>query len=218
MNENTTNMKESLAVYESLRNEIISTQSTRTNLIVYMYTVYVVLLGLGVQQSRIFYVISFIILISFQSKINRSKYTIARISTYIRVFFEDKNEDTNIHWETSNVDKDLADFKNRMGENKIVSIISGTGSVQLGAISTICYIATAIYDRCFNKVNSTFPLAVDVALIFISISCLYALYLLYDDYKVTSKDLEKMETSYAQFKKRVYPKADTCDIKDIPKE
>ena len=38
--------KEDIAVYESLRNEIISTQGIRSNMIVYMYTVFVVLFGL----------------------------------------------------------------------------------------------------------------------------------------------------------------------------
>ena len=52
---------ENLVVYESLRNEIISIQEIRATYNVYMYTVYVVLFGLGVEFSSIFFAVSFII-------------------------------------------------------------------------------------------------------------------------------------------------------------
>ena len=114
--------KEDLAVYESLRNEIISAQSTRTNLIVYMYTVYAVLFGWGVERSRVFFVITFLILLPFQGKINRCKYTIARISSYIKVFFEEDPRH-NIHWEEAydNVQKE-AKYPNGLIEKRYKTI------------------------------------------------------------------------------------------------
>ena len=94
--------KEDIAVYESLRNEIISTQGIRSNMIVYMYTVFVVLFGLGVEISRVFFFVAVFVLLSFQAKINRCKQVIARISAYIIVYFE--KETDSIHWETANAE------------------------------------------------------------------------------------------------------------------
>lgn len=134
---------ENIAVYESLRNEIIATQETRANLVVYMYTVFAALFALGVEQSKVFFVIASFIVISFQSRINRCKYTIARISAYIKVFFEEERDD--IHWESSHTDKTTYKVRLR-ADNTFVSLLSETGSVQLGVISLVCYFGITLFE------------------------------------------------------------------------
>ena len=226
--------KEDLAVYESLRNEIISAQSTRTNLIVYMYTVYAVLFGWGVERSRVFFVITFLILLPFQGKINRCKYTIARISSYIKVFFEEDPRH-NIHWEEAydNVQKE-AKYPNGRGPLRLLSI---SGSIPLGILSISAYLLSFRLERentvsciceceakaeCIKKIlfecgcetckkiscNCTphkIPLFADIIMILLSAVCLLILFLSPHDYKANPKDIKEFDRLHKCVRGKNYP-------------
>ena len=103
-----------------------------------MYTVFVVLFGLGVEISRVFFFVAVFVLLSFQAKINRCKQVIARISAYIIVYFE--KETDSIHWETANAE--VIDDTS----TSIAKKLSRTSSIQLGVISLISFIVKAGYD------------------------------------------------------------------------
>lgn len=226
--------QEDKAVYESLRNEIISAQSTRTNLIVYMYTVYVVLFGLGVERSRVFFVITFLILLPFQGKINRCKYTIARISSYIKVFFEEDPR-YNIHWEEAydNVQKE-AKYPNGRGR---LRILSRSGSIPLGRLSFYAYIFASLLEwvntvscickceaeaECVKKIlfecgcetcknvlcNSTtyiIRFIVDIFMILISFVCVRILLVNRDDYNADPDDIKEFDRLHKCVRGKNYP-------------
>lgn len=187
--------KEDIAVYESLRNEIISTQGIRSNMIVYMYTVFVVLFGLGVEISRVFFFVAVFVLLSFQAKINRCKQVIARISAYIIVYFE--KETDSIHWETAN-----AEVKDDTSTS-IAKKLSRTSSIQLGVISLISFIVKAGYDW-YNHAyrwNTHYCLIIlDIALLLIIIACVVLLVRLNDEYDIKEETMKKWEDYFSNYK------------------
>lgn len=91
-------IKESKAVYSSLRSEILLIEEMQRNVFLYMNSIFAVLYTLGVQFGHIFFLMTFIVLIPFQSKINYYSWAIRKMSIYIRVFFEETSD--NIHWES----------------------------------------------------------------------------------------------------------------------
>lgn len=91
-------MKERIEVYESLRSEIITMEELQRNVWIYMYVLFCTLFVLGLQWSNNLFLVTYIILIPFQCVINEYKWSIAKMSTYIRIFFE--NENKKISWES----------------------------------------------------------------------------------------------------------------------
>lgn len=155
------NFEENIAVYEALRNEIVATQGTRANLILYMYTTYVAIYALGVQFSKSLFLITLLILLSFQSKINRQKYIIVQISTYIKIFFEEDRRD--IHWESSKI---LVPER-RKSYSLLISRLSLYAPILLGLLSWLTYIFYTIKE-CIdpnNKVSKLIDLLVSIPVI-----------------------------------------------------
>ena len=89
-------MQENIVVYETLRNSIISCEERITNEKIYMYVVYFTLLAFGFEHRGML-LVSYLVLIVFQTLINGDRIAVEKASTYIRVFFE---ENSDIHWET----------------------------------------------------------------------------------------------------------------------
>ncbi len=174
----TNEFSENLCVYETLRNEIISTQAMRKNIIMYMYAVYATLFVLAVEFSYYFFLLTYIILIPFQAQIFRCKFTISKISAYIKIFFEDERED--MHWESLQVSQITKPFLNKTN-NRLVSLLAGTGSVQLGILSTISFISYILYNS-YN--NNAFNLQlIELLLIFISIVLVFVIIIVNNEYK-----------------------------------
>ena len=197
---------ENPAVYESLRNGIIATQGTRANYIVYMYSVYAIIFGIGVERSSIYFVVALIILISFQAKINRCKYTISRISAFIRVFFEEKQND--IHWEEANIHESTSEFKKKM-DSKLSSVLSGTSSLQLGLLSLFSYTTKTAYNWFASKYtwsSHKYEVIIEVALIIFSIAGVVVLYLLNGEFDVDKDDINEMEDVFRSFRDEKYLK------------
>ena len=92
---------ENMAVYETLRSHIISCENRISNERISMYAVYFALLAFAVNYSWLI-LVSFLILIVFQTLINMDRIMISKASIYIKEFFE---ENSNIHWETWHSDK-----------------------------------------------------------------------------------------------------------------
>ena len=89
-------VKENTLVYESLRDSIISCEDRIVTIKINMYIVYFALFAFGVKYSELMF-ISFFVLITFQSLMNRERLAVEKASIYIRIFFE---ETGNMHWET----------------------------------------------------------------------------------------------------------------------
>ena len=90
-------MEENMAVYEALRNELIRLQEATTNETIYMYITYFALLTFGYKYEWML-LVSFIVLIVFQSIITREWWLITKCSAYICTFFEIPRKD--MHWES----------------------------------------------------------------------------------------------------------------------
>lgn len=169
---------ENLCVYETLRNEIISTQTMRKNIIMYMYVVYVTLFVLAIEFSPYIFLITYIILIPFQAQILRCKFTISKISAYIKIFFEDERKD--MHWESLQVSEITKPFLNKTN-NRLVSLLAGTGSIQLGILSSLGFIGYTLYNS-YN--NYKFNLCIsDLFLMFLSIFLVFIIFIVNSDYK-----------------------------------
>ena len=92
---------ENMAVYETLRSHIISCENRISNERISMYVVYFALLAFAVNYSWLI-LVSFLVLIVFQTLINMDRILISKASIYIKEFFE---KGSNIHWETWHSDK-----------------------------------------------------------------------------------------------------------------
>lgn len=78
---------EEIAVYEALRNSIVSIEERVINTKCYMYVLYFTLLGFGLEFPHLL-IISYLVLIVFQTMINGDKLGAEKASAYIRIFFE----------------------------------------------------------------------------------------------------------------------------------
>lgn len=180
-------------VYESLRNEIIATQGTRTNLSVYMFSVYAIIFVLGFDKNPECFVLASVILIAFQSKINRSNYTIARISSFIRVVFEnDGKNGTHTNWESVEVNKQIQD-KLKRSNNWLVEKISEKGAALLGFLSFVCYLIvgwpSSDSEEIAQWLKANIPYLVFVLL---SLLCFVILFIICRDYKIKDEDRDQM--------------------------
>lgn len=92
---------ENLAVYEALRNSIVSCEERIQNISINMYIVYFAMFSFGFTFNWLFPA-SCMMLISFQAMINIDRRSIEKVSAYIRVFFEEQRKD--IHWESLHKD------------------------------------------------------------------------------------------------------------------
>lgn len=95
------NQTESPMVYEALRSSIVSCEERIRNETINMYIIYFTMFSIGFTYNWLF-MVSCIVLISFQSMINADRLSIEKASAHIRVFFEENRED--IHWESLHKD------------------------------------------------------------------------------------------------------------------
>ena len=90
-------IKTSSEEYAALRNEIVSTMEQQRNTWITMYTIYAAIFVIAIEYSYKLLLITYVILIPFQFIINSQKWSVQKISTYIRCFFEQESEE--FHWE-----------------------------------------------------------------------------------------------------------------------
>ena len=187
-------MKENKHEYDTLRNEIISFQELQRNVWIYMYVIFCSLFVLGLEWSHYLFLVTYIILIPFQCTINDYKWYILKISTYIKVFFED--EKTGISWESLQL---YDQYKNYYGQKKkiIRDIIKNSGAIHLGFLASVFYCGYTLRD---SFVDNRFVLELtNIILIVLSIVLFIFLVTLNKDY-YTMNDT-KLESIMIEYKK-----------------
>ena len=188
--------KENICVYESLREEILATQGTRANIIMYMYVVYISLFVIAMEWSSYIFLLTFIVLIPFQAKIVRCKYMISKLSAYIKIFFEE--ERTDMHWETLHKSSVTKAYFTKM-DNNFISKLSGTGAVQLGILSAVCFIWQIMQKSYIvdNKILYITP--IDIFLIILAIIGVVVIAIVNSEYK--RNYVTELEDYIRQYKK-----------------
>lgn len=137
-------MKEKIEVYETIRNEIISIQELQRNVWIYMYVLFGTLFVLGIEWSSYLFLVSYVILISFQCVINDYQWSISKMSIYIRIFFEEVDKE--IGWESLHIYPSYKEYyKNK--SRSIRGIIRISGAVHLGFLSTLFTVTMFCIDH-----------------------------------------------------------------------
>lgn len=136
--------KENFCVYETLRNEIIYLQQILENLYIAMYASYLTLLILAIQFSHYILLCTFVVIIPFQARMIRLKWRINITSRYIVEFFEIERKD--IHWERFNYSEEFLK-QHSFYRKSIAYILGGTGSLQLGILSTSLFCCYTLYYK-----------------------------------------------------------------------
>lgn len=156
-----------MSEYESLRSEIISLEEQQRNVWIYMYVIFLTIFVLGLQLSYYLFLVAYIILIPFQVVINRYNWSITKLSTYIRIFYEGSRK--KLSWESLHVFQDYKEYYKKFNRS-ISGIIRYTGAVQLGFLTTIFFM---VYLLKNNYIEQQFCLSnIDIAFLLISI-CLF---------------------------------------------
>lgn len=186
-------MKEKIEVYQTIRNEIIVMEELQRNVWIYMYVLFCSLFVLGLQWSHYLFLVSYIILIPFQVVINDYKWSIAKMSTYIRLFFEQKKD---INWESLHIYEPYKEYYKQRTKS-IRGIIRISGAVHLGFLATGFYCGYALKNSYANEI---FILDIqNVFLIILSIVLLMVLIMINKDYnKDYNAELENIIKKYKQ--------------------
>lgn len=149
--------------YTSLRNEIISCEEQQRSVWIYMYIMFGTLFILGIEKSCYMFLVTYIILIPFQVVINRYAWSITKLSTYIRLFYE--QDEHQLNWETMHICNEYKLYLKKIN-NSISGIMRNSGGTQLGFLSTSFFIITLLSN---NYQNNIFKLTlIDISLIFLS--------------------------------------------------
>lgn len=150
--------------YTSLRNEIISCEEQQRTVWIYMYILFGTLFVLGIERSYFMFLVTYIILIPFQVVINRYAWSITKLSTYIRLFYE--QEERHLNWESMHTCNEYKLYYKNINSS-ITGIMRNSGGTQLGFLSTSFFIIVLLYN---NYQGNRFHLTlIDVSLIFLSL-------------------------------------------------
>lgn len=144
-------LKESDMVYESLRDTIAHYEDGMRSSRHCMYSVYFIMVAFAFQQRWVF-LLSFLVLISFQSMINCDRLAVERMSAYIRIFFESKRDD--IHWEALNKDSRHTSVYRTIFRDFGWSINTASASLLAGA--SLIGMVTATFEAYGNNYRA-FP-------------------------------------------------------------
>lgn len=158
--------------YTMLKQEIINTSDTITNITIAMYTISISIFVFAFEFGNcLIFLLPYMILFSFQNIINRKKDGINRIAAYIAVYIETGNE-----WESMLSDNMLvfrAHDKKLMANNRLWNFLIGrTNATQLGLFSTVFFLIRYIPQVDWNAVTM-----VDYSLICLSVVLLFLLFI-----------------------------------------
>lgn len=178
--------------YEALRSEIISFLEQQRTVWIYMYVLFCTLFVLGLQLSHYLFLVTYIILIPFQNIINDMLWSVSKISSYIRVFFEEEN--TNIHWEGLHL-YDLYENYYKKRNSGLNSFIRAFGSVHLGFLATVFFCGFTLNNAYKNNIFILVPY--DIFFIFLSVVLFFVLLKQDIDYNKNYKpELDKIMEKY----------------------
>ena len=192
-------MNERMEVYNSIRSEIISMEELQRSVWVNMYVLFATLFVLGIEWSHYLFLVSYIILIPFQCVINNYKWSIIRMSTYIKVFFEDENKD--MGWESFHMSENYVAYDRRI-KKSLTQFLGRTGAVQLGLLATgfFCY---RILILSYSSSGFVFSL-IDLVLLVISIILFIITVIINKEYyKDYNTELEKILNDYKKERRNV---------------
>ncbi len=187
---NKTNEK-NMSEYEYLRAEIISFEGQQRNTWIYMFVLFTTLFAFGLEISHQLFLVTYIILIPFQSAINRHSWSITKLSLYIRVFYEE--DDCQINWESLHKFPQYSEFYKKFNK-QITNVIYHTCSVQLGFLSMIFYIGNTLCDKYLNGKILLTP--IDVSLIILAFVLFFIVILINKEYGKHSTELENAIYEY----------------------
>ena len=194
---------EEIAVYEALRNSIVSIEERVINTKCYMYVLYFTLLGFGLEFPHLL-ITSYLVLIVFQTMINGDKLGAEKASTYIRIFFEESRE---IHWESLHKDPNHYQAYKKVTRD-IGWYIDKYSAVILAVISFILF-ALSIHA----KTNENCIMLLDVVNLFISfLLCALTIYINIKQYSNNGKDLGKIEETIREFKTACYRETEVMEM------
>lgn len=186
-------MSRILNAYDALRNEIVSMQEQQRNVWIYMYVLFSTIFILGIELSYNLFLITYIILIPFQTVINRYNWYIQKISTYIRVFYEEEYDD--LKWECMHVSAGYKEYYKKLNSS-ILGKIRYTGASQLGFLSTGFYIGNLLIANYNGK---AFALNfVEIFLILLSILLFFLTVMLNREY--VDDNVEELEFLIRNYK------------------
>ena len=107
-------IQEDIVVYEALKNTALHCEDGVRSARLQMYTIYFAMLPFCFTYNWIF-LVTFIVLIAFQAIMNTERIAIERISSYIRVFFEEKRG--GMHWSLLNKDSEHISSYSKLYKN-----------------------------------------------------------------------------------------------------
>ena len=189
-------MKESLEVYQTLRNEIISMEEQQRDVWIHMYVIYISLFVLGMEWNYHLFLVTYIVIIPFQIVINNYCWSISKMSTYIRLFIENDRKD--INWETLHMyNKYKIYYSNR--QKTFYGKVRYTSAVQLGALSSFFFI---VYYLKNNEANNVFQISImNLCWIFLAVALFFATILVNQKYR--NSDETELESVIGEYKKSV---------------
>lgn len=182
--------------YNALRAELISKQEQKRSVWLHMYILFISLYVLGFEFSRYLFLLTFFVLIPYQASINNLEWTTARISAYIRVFYEDK--DSSQRWETMNAlyppYRKYFDLKAK----GISFFLRSSGSIHLALLSSVSFAGSVLKDS-FSTETGIFALS-PMNLVLILISMLLLLVVINENRTSKQKCEPELVTIIEKFK------------------
>lgn len=85
-----------------------------------------------------------------------------------------------MHWESLQVSEITKPFLNKTN-NRLVSLLAGTGSIQLGILSSLGFVGYTLYNS-YNNYKFNLCIA-DLFLMFLSIFLVFIIFIVNSDYK-----------------------------------
>lgn len=182
---------ESPMVYEALRNSIVSCEERIRNETINMYVIYFTMFSFGFTYNWLF-MVSCIVLISFQSMINADRLSIEKASTYIRIFFEENRAD--IHWES--LHKDASHLYVYNAEIKNIGwYFDKYGSAILAIFSFFSLLISVLKTPNISAINSVMISQLVITLVLV----LIVIYMNCKYYINTGKKEDPISTSIQRF-------------------
>ena len=127
--------------YDALRNELLQWQEVQHNCILQMYISFgAILIFFAETKDYKILLFTYLFLLPIQCRLNEQVDNVVKISTYIRIFFEN-NPNKYLYWESSHCfheyseDKNLPEFYKHHNRRPFF-VISMTSAIQLSAVST----------------------------------------------------------------------------------
>ena len=188
-------VQENIVVYETLRNSIISCEERLVNEKIYMFVVYFALLAFSFDRSWLI-LVSYPVLIVFQTLINGDRQAVEKASIYIRVFFE---ENGNIHWETLHKEQyHLKAYKKATRNIGWYIEKSGSSILALTSFLALLIISLQQYSLC------TLPSDLKIELMVAIFLCIFVFYINRKMY-INNGDMEgDLENSIREFYQLCY--------------